>query len=275
MKFSDVARYFDTDPVYDGYTAALLFRAQSASFDDSTADGATARRRVLSVAPGISMPARHVISIYDERWLVGLGTVDGFEGSSIRQHYVMKRVTDQLAVLTPSQALAAAAGTTAYAHKVFLKDIVNSLTDSEYDPQYNIFFSPAEAVSKGTFLRDTAGNLYRVRNTYVPVESLTVAQSDLLDAGARQTCVINSGAYDPVTEAVTAGTTSVNAIWLDTPKFYRFRHLSDQRIEAGDRALFVPSNVAAGTTLTFDGALWVVLSSQPEGDAWALHVRLA
>lgn len=277
MRFADVARYFDTDPILDGYTGALLFHGQSASFDDSSADGATARRRVLSLAPGLTIPARRAVSLLGEKWLIGNGSTDGFAGSAIRQHYVMKRVTDTLAVLTPGQALAQAAGTAAYGHKTFLKDTVNSQTDSEYDAQYNIFMAPSEGVVKGTFFRDEASILYRVRNTYLPVEGLVVAQADTLDTDAFQSCVFSTGSYNPATEVTTAGTTTVNSIWLDTPKFYRFRHTSDSQIQAGDLALFVPTTISpvAGMKFTMLGAVWIVLTAQLEIDCWALHVRRA
>lgn len=277
MDLHDAATFFDNDPVHDGYTGAYLFDAQVASFDDSSSDGATNRRRVLSTGAAVAIPARRCISVYGDRWLVGTGTPDGFLGSPIRQHFNTKRVTDLFAVLTPGEALAAAAGTPAYAQKMFLKDTINALTDSEYDAQWNIFIAPGEPAGKGTFLRDASGRLYRVRNDYLPTEGLRILQTDELDTDAARVCTFDTGTFDPITETTTASTTAVSCIAVDTPKFFRFRHLSDERIQPGDVALFVPTSVTLkqGMTFAMSGGKWRVMAFQPEIDAYAAHVRLA
>lgn len=277
MDLHDAATFFDDDPILDGYTGAYLFDGQSSSFNDSSSDGATNRRRVLSIGVGIGIPSRRCISVHSERWLVGTGTFDGFVGSPIRQHFNTKRVTDLLAVLTPGQALAAAAGTSAYAQKMYFKDTVNALTDAEYDAQWNIFIAPAEPAGKGTFLRDAGGQLYRVRNDYLPTEGLRILQCDELDDDAFRTCVFDTGTYNPVTETATAGTTTVNGIVLDSPKTYRFRHMSDDRIQPGDMAAYFPTSLTLkpGMTFTMSSQKWRIMTVQTEIDANLAHVRLA
>jgi hypothetical protein len=277
MDLHDAAVFFDNDPVLDGYSGAYLFDAQVASFDDSSSDGATNRRRVLSTGPDVTIPTRRVVSIHGDRWIVGTGTPDGFLGDVIRQHFNTKRATDLMALLTPAQALAAAAGTAAYAQRMYLKDTINALTDSEYDAQWNIFLAPGEPASKGTFLRDANARLYRVRNDYVPTEGLRILESDELDADAVRACTFSTGTFDPITETMSAGSSTVNCIAVDTPKFFRFRHVSDERIQPGDMALFVPAAITLkqGATFTMAGVLWRAMSVQPEIDAQVAHVRIA
>lgn len=278
MDLHDVATYFDTDPVTDGYTDEYLFDIQVSSFDDSSSDGATNRRRVISTGPEVVMPARRVLAMYGDRWIVGLGTPDGFGGEVIRQHFNSKRATHLLALLTPGQAVAAAAGTQSYAQLMYFKDDINPLTDSAYDAQWNIFVAPDEPASKGTFLRDTvSGRLYRVRNDYLPTEGLRLLQSDELDLDAVQPCVFDTGTFNPVTEVTTAGTTTVSCIQMDVSKFYRFRHISDEKVQPGDVALFVPSSLSLklGMTFTMAGAKWHVVGMQAELDAQAALVRRA
>lgn len=274
MKLSNAAIYFDRDPLFDGYTGASLYSGQTASFDDSSQDGATNRRRVLSLAPDLAIPARRVVTLYGDRWLVGTGTPDGFQGTAIRRHYSMKRVTDLMALLTAAQALSAAAGTPAYVQKAYFKDSVNALTDAEYDAFWNVFVAPDEPVGKGSFLRDAAGRLYRVRNDYLPVEGLRVCQSDELEETALQSCVFTTGTFNPVTE-VASGTTTVNCIVLEASKFYRFRHVSESQVQAGDCMVLAPTSVTptVGMTFTQGGLRRRVLSVQSEGGAWALHAR--
>lgn len=277
MDLFDAATFFDTDPIRDGYTDAYLFDAQVSSFDDSSSDGATNRRRVLSAGPDVVMPTRRVISMYGDRWLVGTGTPDGFFGEVIRQHFTTKRATNLLNLLTPAQALSSAAGTQAYVQKMYFRDTANSVTDSEFDAQWNVFIAPAEPAGKGTFLRDEANRLYRVRNDYLPTEGLRILQSDELDLTAFQACTFNTGAFNPVTETYAGGTSVVNCIRIETPKLYRFRHVSDSQIQAGDYALVIPVSVVLrqGLSFTMAGASWRVLTFQPEGDAQVAHVRRA
>lgn len=277
MDISEAAVFFDNDPVRDGYTDAYLFDGQVASYDDSSSDGATVRRRVMSAAPTVALPTRKVVSIYGDRWLAGRGTADGFQGATVRQHFNMKRVTDLVSVLTPEEARAEASGTLAYVHKLFLKDTVNSMTDSEYDCQFNVFIAPGETARKGSFLRDTEGRLYRVRNDYLPADEVRVLESDQLDIDALVTATFNTGTYDPATDTVSAGTTTSKIIVLDTPKFYRFRHVSDDRIKPGDMTMFAASslNCQPGTEFEIAGVKWEVLTVQPEIDLLAIHARMA
>lgn len=277
MDISEAAVFFDNDPVRDGYTDAYLFDGQVASYDDSSSDGATVRRRVMSAGPGLSLPTRKVVSIYGDRWLAGRGTADGFQGAAVRQHFNMKRVTDLVSVLTPEEARAEASGTLAYVHKLFLKDTVNSITDSEYDCQFNIFIAPGETARKGSFLRDTDGRLYRVRSDYLPADEVRVLESDQLDTDALVTATFNTGTYNPATDSVSAGTTTSKIIVLDTPKFYRFRHVSDDRIKPGDMTMFAASslNCQPGTEFEIAGVKWEVLTVQPEIDLLAIHARMA
>jgi hypothetical protein len=277
MDLNAAATFFDDDPFLDGYSGAALFSAQAASFDDSSSDGATNRRRVLSTGPDVVMPARRVVQLHGDRWLVGTGTPDGFLGEVIRRHYTMKRVTDLMALLTPGQTLAQAAGTPVYVQKMYFKDTVNQLTDSEYDTQWNIFVAPDEVASQGSFFRDAAGRLYRVRNDYLPTEGLRICQSDALDVSSFQECVFDTRVEDPVTETMTGAFTTVNGIVVDLPKFYRFQHVSDAKILPGDTAVFVPANLAVtqGMTFTIAGKVWRVMALQAEIDAKVVHARRA
>lgn len=274
MDLHDAAAYFDDDPVLDGYTGALLFYGQSSSFDASKSDGSTFRRRSLSVAPGITLPPRQVLSIFGERWVAGYGTPDGFAGEPIRTSFNLKHVTDNLSILTPAEALAAAVGTQTWVHKIYLREQVNSQTDSEYDPQWNIFLSPNEAVSKGTFFRAADGTLYRTREEYMSIEGLRVAVSDQLDEPLLS-ATFKGGVFDAVQDKFTGADTVVNAILLDISKLYRLRERSDGALAPGDIAVLVPNSVGAktGSRFTLAGREWIVRSAQPELDATMLHAR--
>lgn len=277
MDLAAASTFFDEDPVSDGYTGTFLFYGQTASFDDSNSDGATNRRRVLSVGPTVVAPARRVIEMYGDRWIMGVGTPDGWMGEVVRQHFSMKRATDLVAVLTPGQALAAAAGTATYIHKHYFKESVNTQTNADLDTFWNVFIAPGEAAERGTILRFADGTLFRVRNEYLPVEGLRVLQSDQLEAGCLTTASFDTGTFDPITETRTAGTAVVAALQIEPSKFYNYRHLSDPHTSKGDLMVFVPTSLTPKSNAIFvmDGQRWRVVTVQAEMDAWAIHARLS
>lgn len=277
MDIADAATYFDQDPVADGYTLNYLFDAQTASFDDSSGDGATNRRRILSLAPGLALPTRRVIEMYGDLWLVGTGTPDGFYGEVIRQQYTMKRVTDAFTLYTPGAALAQVGGLAVYGHRHYFRDVTDNVSEAKLDTFWNIFLAPGEPAGPGSILKDARGGLYRVRNDYLPVEGLRVCQSDTLDAGSRVTVALDTGVYDPVTDSFSSGSSAVPGILLNLPQAYHFRHMTDGRELPGDRILFLPgsSQPTTGGTLSIAGVKWRVVTVQPELDAKAVHMRLA
>lgn len=275
MEFSDGASFFDSDPVYDGVAGTYLFDGQVASFNDATSDGASNRRRTLSLAPDLVIPSHRIVMIHDERWLVGIATPDGFQGDVVRQNFNMKRVTNLFAVLTPQQAVQAATGTPVYVHRMYFKDTVNALTDSEYDTFWNVFMATEVVIVPGTFFRDEAGTLYRARKGYVPLEDLCVAQTDEIDAGARVTATLVGGTFDPVADSYSSSTSNVPAIKLDAGQFYRHRAVSDSLIQAGDFMFFFTANVtlAQGHTFAVGGVTWRVVSIQTEIDSKVAQAR--
>ena len=188
MKLKAAAKYFDDTPVYDGYTEEYLWPCQFSSFNDANAVGSTSTRRVLSIAPGLGVPDRRAIKVFDDVWLVGDGNPDSWKGEVIRQSFNMKKATSLAALLTPSEACLASVGASAYTQQIYFKDTVNSLNNADYDPFWNFFLAPVEVVEKGYFIR-TGDKLYRVRSAYLPLEDLRIAQSDEVapEAACKQT----------------------------------------------------------------------------------------
>lgn len=274
----DVAQHFDDIPVLDGYSDAHLYYGQFSTFLEASPDGSTSQRRTLSLAPGLTLPPRKVVKLLNEPWLVGYGNVDGIFGSVIRQSFWMKKATDSVQVLTAGEAASGAVGVTAYAHKEYLKDIVNNLTDSEYDPFWDIFLSTSESVSKGTFLK-AGQTLYRVRSAHTGKEGMVDAASDEIDAGAAVSATFSElGVYVPSTDSFSAGSVTTSGLLIDRYKFYELKTEADDKMVAGDMTLLVATAAVTplvGRKLTIGAQAWTVLAVTLEQDAWALHVRRA
>ncbi len=278
MDFADVCSYFDDDQVYDGYTEAPLFFCHTTPHDDSTSSGATSRRRTMTTVDATTAPARRVIKLYEDRWLVSNSHPDAFQGTNVRRSYSIKRSTGLMAALTPGQACLADAGTSLYAHREYFRDTVETRTESEWDVMWNIFYAPGEPVVKGSFFRE-GSTLYRARNNYATIEELMVAEADQLDGDALQAAVFTSlGDVDLVTDARPTVATATTVIQTDVQKFYEFRTQAESDNQPGDKTVFVAASIVTptvGGTFTMMGASWRIESVVPELDAWALRARRA
>ncbi len=278
MNLRDVARYYDKDPVYDGYSGALLFMGHTKSHDDHASSGATSRRRTLVTIPGTSVPARGVVTLYGDRWLMSTSNVDTYQGSNIRRSYDLKKSTGLLTLYTPGAACLSTPSTTFYAHKEYFRDVSNPRSESDMDLMWNIFCPLSDAVVKGSFLEDAFG-LMRVRNIYRTVSGLAVAETDQFDAGARLAATFTSnGVHDMVTDTMTTISTATTVIQTDISKFYEFSTQDDAEVDPGDLAVFVAKTALTpkvGATFTMAGKPWRAVKVMEDLDAWVLQARLA
>jgi len=292
MRLHSAAKYFDKDVLTDGYTGAPLYKGQFASFMGAAPDGTTARRRTLSLAPGLVPPARHVVTHGTEKWIIGQPNIDQFYGSEIRQTYMSKKVTDSFGLYTPGQAALNGTPTvTVHAFTEYLKDTVNSTSNSEYNPQYTVTVGINEAPVNGYFLK-AADKVLHIRTTYEAPEGFWVLTVDEVAAkqGAQwqagDTTVASgtvtatfpqTGTYDPITDTYPAAVITTTGILLDRYKLYDLKTQLDPLNHAGDMTLIVAQSAVtplAGQTLTCPDE-WRIFSVTAYHDAWALHLRKA
>lgn len=276
MRLKAAAKFFDDTPVYDGYTGEYLWQCQFSSFNDANAVGSTSTRRILSIAPGLELPARRALKIFDDTWLVGDGNPDSWKGEQIRQSFNMKKSNASVALLTPAEACLAEDGFLAYSQAIYFKDSINSLNNADYDPFWNYFFAPDEPVAKGTFIRN-GNKLLRVRSCYLPLEDLLIGQSDEVDAGPLD-AEFETGAYIPLTDSYAAASVLTKVVMMDFTKAYSYLTQASDRVAAGDMNALVPSaavNPTIGQTVDISSVAWRILSKDVERDCWLLHLRKA
>jgi len=278
-----VSNHFDDIPVTDGYSGAVLFNAQFSNFNDASPDGSTAQRRVISMAPSLSIPTRRVIVALTEMSVVGSGTIEGIYGLPIRQSFWVKKITDNFTKLTPGQAALDSGGTAFYGQKAFFRDTNSTQTTSDLDPFWNIYCSPGEAVTEGQILK-TSTAYYRVRSVHLDLSGFTVAECDELDSGSgtggvRVSVTFNlTGAYNPVTDTYASGSVTVYGILMDRYKWYDLLTPSDTPTLAGDMTLVVATSAVTpviGKTVTIASRVWQILNMTANSDAWEIHLRRA
>jgi hypothetical protein len=276
VKLTNAAKFFDDTQVYDAYTGRYLWLCQFSSFNDANAVGSTSTRRILSITSDLLLPTRRAVKIFDDIWLVGDGNPDSWKGSIIRQSFNMKKATALVALLTPAEACLSSAGVTAYAQAIYFKDTVNSLNNADYDPFWNYFFAPGEAVAKGKFIRD-GSRLLRIRSSYLPLEDLRIAQSDEVDIGP-VAAVFQTGAYVPATDTYATGTVSTFMLMFDFTKAYSYLTEASEKVATGDMNALVPKAAltpVVGNNVTISSVAWKIVGMDTESDCWLLHLRRA
>ena len=279
MKLINAARLADWDTATDGYSGNYLFKAQFSSFDGASPDGSWARRRTVSVAPGIAPAPRSVVVVQGVRWIMGTLVSDTYKDRPIRQTSSAKEVTDIYQILTPGQAaLQQSVPLTAYGHLEHLKDTVNSLTDSAYDAQYEAAFALSETIRSGHFLRSPR-NFLHIRSVHMTADGFWMATADDLtttnEGLGTDVLATFAGSFDPVTETFAPGAT-VPVIVVDLYKLYNFNTQADQRNQAGDMSLLVAKSSTtpvAGQDIQVNGRKWRNVRFTEYRDAWNVHIR--
>lgn len=269
----DVACHFDDISISDAYTGTHAFKGQFSSFEESSPDGTTSKKRTLSVKPGTAIPARRTISFLSEVWIVGDGNVDGIYDRAIRTAYWMKKSTGLVTRKTPAQLCNNLAGVQFHASRNYLKDTVNGVSDTEYDPFWDVFTALNEGTAKGHFLLQDS-KLVRVRGCHDEASGFTLAQCDELDAGALVSVSITTGnTYNPITDTYSGTSSTVTGVLMEASKFYRYATKADEKYNSGDMTLILAVSQPAGTLITIGGVTWRVQNVQAELDGYALHIR--
>lgn len=282
MRLDTASKYFDRTLCRDAYnpTTGLTFKAQLNLFDDSMRDGTTVVRRVLSCASTVVLPTRRTTKIHDEVFIIGGVHKDSFDGTVVRQKYVVQRCDGLALVRTADQALRTLAGTDMYASRLWVKDLKELETSSRLSAFLNIYTAPTETVPVGSFVL-LGGRWHVIRNTFLGAAGFNVCEADELPPNALTTCSYStSGVYDPATDTAIGSTTSVPVLqhrWQDD---YAYQMMAAERFDDGDVVAHI-SKVSIATAKAGDGLVigalaYRLLSVRDDGaGAWTLHARRA
>lgn len=278
MEFSDVASYFDNQPVSDAYTGAFLFDSQPDLFDASTRDAEAGWRRTLSAA-SVVMPARRCINFGGDIYVAGRSVKDFFQGEAVRE-YVLLHPADGLFTYGSPAAFLAAAGTTSfYAGMSWVKERKTELLTSETTAIYDVYCSAVEPVSRGMLVLSGLGRYLRVHGIDTRSGGLAVLVAYDLGASAlRQVSYSSAGAYSVSSDSSTAGApNSVAAIVEDFSSNYRYRNNAADTFARADKVVTVLKTAVTspkpGDKLVDNGTTYRVISRADDGLAWELHVR--
>ncbi len=284
MRVTNVAKFFDKSDLRDAYSAARLGRGQLDLFDDAKREGTTVARRILSTVANWLPPARRVLSIAGQAWIIGERHPDQFFGQTIRTRHILHRSDGLADLLTGFQLLTTGdVGVQVHAAKLWVKDIKDVSTTYDLQSQYLVYLAKTESPMQGGFIRYPDGNLLLVRNIYTSVAGFKTLECAELEPTAVQTVslVLQGSTYDPVTETFTAPpAVSVPAIVTRFLDDYEFRNEKMPDAFIGDLRVRVRAvdavGVQAGDSITLNSKIWKILSVDTREDSTlSMHVRTA
>lgn len=280
MNLHNIAKSFDTCPVYDAYSGTLLFKVQASTFLESSLEGSTASRRVISVAPEHTVPSHSCIMALGDLLVVGHSNPDEWGGTVIRRSYWVKLVTDSFKLLTPGEAALAATGYDVFGQRKFIRETLNFPTEAEVDNYWEVSVSKNLEPQVGSMFKGPT-TYYRIRATYTDVDGFRTCHCDELEEGRVTVTVTTTGVYNPVTDTYGPSTYSTHGIPLDYIKSFTKRTQSDQKGEQGDIALVVAKTAMIpthGLEVRILGTgpsagTWRIMNHLEEQDSWNLHLR--
>lgn len=275
MKLSMASRYFDRTTGSDAYDQRSTFKCQIEPFDYVKIDGASVKRRVMSTAPGVSLPARKVIDIHGQRYLVGDASEDHWNDASIRKRYVLQGADHSVTVLTIADILAGRPGLPCYATLDFNKYGTDERDNSDYHQQYHAFFGGGESVPEGSVIK-LKDRYFLVRSSYVSLAGLVDALSNELDGPVEDTATFTSRTHDPLTDSFSETSTSVRCMRVRWQERFQYLTLNSPDYERNDVQAFIDNGYAvkAGDEVALSDGMWRVLAVTVRPSYTEAHLRL-
>lgn len=276
MKLSSAAKHFDRLVCADAYAPSTTFLGQFNLFDDSTRDGLTVARRILSTAPSVTMPARRTILAGGRVWMVGDQIPDYFGNAEIRNKYPVQE-SDGLATLkTIAQVLAGSTGSTAHTSLIWVKGTKEVEVSSGIYDVMNAYFTAAESVPERTLININS-RWYLVRTIFTTSAGFQSAVVDELPEPVLEVATFSGRTYNPITDTYSKLDVSVTVLRVRWQSAFEYLTIASEKYERGDMQVMAPKTTTPKVQdlIVMSDGKWQVLSIIDEGTYWSLHVRRA
>lgn len=278
MRLHAAATYFDKSVLTDAYTGSIVGKAQLNATDIFKLDGASVRRRLISVGPGVTPPTRMAVRLGGDVYLMGEPSADEHGGSPIRTNYVLHHTPGQATIKTLAEALGNAAGRTMWASREWNKDVADLQTSSSYFNDYHIFVAKTEAVAQENLIY-VDGQWHICHAVHPSLSGFTDAVSHEILGTVFETVDVASRTYNPLTDAWTSSTVNAKVLRVRWQEKFEYLTKGQANYERGDETIVVlkagwPA-AKASDTLTLSDGTWRVLSVRDDGLTLALHARRA
>lgn len=274
MRLIAAARRFDRLTFADAYVPATTFLGQMDVFDDSRRDGLTVDRRILSVDPAVTMPARKTLLVDGGTWLVGDSERDYFGTEAIRHKHVLHRASEIVAVKTFAETIAASAGYSAWASRIWVKGSKEIEISSDVTSVYGVYFAEGETLAEGTLIF-MSGRWHLIQLLYSSTAGFQVALSDELPEPVRVSATFSKRVYVPSNDTYTTTPTAYSGVLVRWQSYFRYPQRGADVFKAGDRVLMVLKTdvtPVAGDKVSIGTANYVIKAILDEGLCWGTHL---
>lgn len=241
MELASVSQFFDRTVATDPTTGSLLFRCQLMAYDESRRDSYSAHRRVISVAPDVTIPTSRAVSIFGETWVVGSAHADGWE-SQHRVKHVIHKAAGMASVYRLAAFLTGTPSAQVYGDLQWVTD-KKELEVSSNVPQRHVAILP-----EGTNLQPydvvvLAGHAVLIGSETARVTGFTEGYG-ILQAGAVPVTVsIVSRVYSPATSSYVEGAVAqVPAMKARWQELFAYEDQAAERYQEGDCTWVLPAS---------------------------------
>lgn len=275
LTLADASRYFDKTPIRDTVSGSVLFYGQVDPYGDAIRDSGTAYRRILSVAPGTTIPSSRLVSILGSTWIVGDSETDGMQVAH-REKYVLHPAPTLIALYRLTGHLSSTLAESCWGDMVWFKDGKEEASSSRVVPMYTLYL-PATTSLQEFDVVHVGVRAYLVQNPHTLPSGAASATCVQLEH-ALATATLNTRVYDPVQgKYVSTAPTSVPCQRVRWQSLYVYDEQVATRYQEGDCSLVLPAGTTVATkdTITLAGATWSVLSVETISGAVVAHGRPA
>lgn len=277
MDLRDVAKFFDTE-VFKDYFGSSTFYGQVGPFAESTRSGPATPRRVLSVAPDVTIPTRKVVTMVNSgrHYIIGLLNEDYWQNTVIRKKYPMIPVETQARVGNVGTHLAGVGfSTDIFMFMMYVRRVPLEEESSLFYAGHEVYFSAYETIANDSIIK-FGNDYFRVKvASSIDGAGFGMCEAVKLDTPLGTVTYTKKGTvYDPVTDTypptVIAGVTA----FIEPTRFnFLFTYPAFEKVEPGDKTISVLKTAVdvakAGDTVGSRN----VLAVRDGSTYWILHCR--
>lgn len=289
MKLSQAATYFHTTPFSDAYNPATQFNGRLLPYDDNSRDSLSTDRRIMAVADSVTIPARRVVKVGNQCWIVGQGAVDYHGAEALRHKFILHRADELATVKTFGQALRGDAGQSIWAGRLWVKELKEPTESSGMYDNYQLFFAGTEDIRDPAWSAEVftdgreenvlvmvAGRWHLVRATMDTAGGLLTALVDELPEPVLLDVEYSTSVYNRLLDKKVMTPSTIPAINLRWQTNFTYLAAYAEKYKPGDSQLLVLKTAVtptAGDAVTVRGRLYRVVSVIDQNEVWSLHLR--
>lgn len=299
MRLASAAAYFDEQVLTDAYGTAMV-KGQFDVFDDTKRDGPATRRRILSTAPAVTMPARKALKMDNITWLVGSSNPDYYKAVPIRRKHILHQADGLARVQTFAQFLSNAApwtldsglptldavtttmdnggvseGLLAYAAIEWVKASKEVDESSDLSDLMTAIFATSESLP-AVGIATIGGVAYLIREPHLSSAGFKIVYADEIAQPVTEQGTFTNRTYDPVADTWAEAGSSTRFLRLRWQAHFEYLSSRTLKFEAGDDVLMCLKTAATpkpNDNITLSDGTWQTLTVQSEGDCWSIHAR--